>query len=59
MAVDFQTPDMTVSEGAGDAVVCVIRNATTEESMTVTVVTNFGSADGKPMSSLIHAAMYA
>ena len=50
VAVDFQSPDVTVNEEDGNATVCVTRNATTEEAMNVTVTTNFGSADSKPLT---------
>jgi len=44
VAVEFQSSDITVNENNGKATVCLVRNATTEEDMTVSIVTTLGSA---------------
>ena len=47
MAIDFQNPDIIVSESSGEAEICVTRNATTDENMIVTIETGFASATSK------------
>ena len=47
IVVEFKTPDEEVNEADGNAMVCLTRNGTTEEAMTVTVSTSFGTATGK------------
>ncbi len=44
--VEFKTPDEEVPESVGDAMVCLTRNGTSEETMTVNVSTTFGTATG-------------
>ena len=47
VVVEFKTPDEEVPESAGDAMVCLTRNAITEEPMTVEIQTSFGTATGE------------